>query len=200
MKEVKVNVYHLDELSSSVRETVIYNAGQNIVSHDWYTPVVEDFRVEMEKFGLIEPESYFSGFYSQGDGACFVCDTIDTDLLIRTLYESGYDISEDAVLETKNLNVIIQKLNNSYARQYDHENTVGAIVNYEGDILSEHDVNMLERCITSWVKEKSIEHYKNLEKYYNELTSDEYVSEELTNALFFSDGRIANGFIIPEEN
>ena len=200
MKEVKVKVYQLDELSSSVRETVIYNAGQNIVSHDWYTPVVEDFRVEMEKFGLIEPESYFSGFYSQGDGACFVCDTIDTDLLIRTLYESGYDISDEVVLETKNVNVIIQKLNTSYARQHDHENTVGARVNYEGDILTEHDVDMLEKSITAWVREKSIEHYKNLENYYNELTSEEYVSEELTNALFFSDGRIANGFIIPEEN
>lgn len=199
MKEVKVKVYQLDELEPSVKETVIYNAGQNIVACDWYTPVVEDFRVEMEKFGLIEPESYFSGFDFQGDGACYVCDTIDTDLLIRTLYETGYDIWEDAVLETKNLNVIIQKLDNSYARQYDHENTVGARVNYEGDILTEHDVDMLERSITAWVREKSIEHYKNLENYYNELTSDEYVSEELTNALFFSDGRIANGFIIPEE-
>ena len=199
MKEVKVKVYQLDELEPSVKETVIYNAGQNIVASDRYTPVVEDFRVEMEKFGLIEPESYFCGFYSQGDGACFVCDTIDTDLLIRTLYETGYDIWEDAVLETKNLNVIIQKLDNSYAQRYDHENTVGVRVNYEGDILTEHDVDMLERSITAWVREKSIEHYKNLENYYNELTSDEYVSEELTNALFFSDGRIANGFIIPEE-
>jgi hypothetical protein len=199
MKEVKVRVYELDELEPSVKETVIYNAGQNIVASDWYTPITEGFREEMECIGIIDADTYFSGFYSQGDGACFICDTIDTDLLIRTLFETGYDISEDIVLETENMNVIIQKLDNSFARQYDHENTIAARINYEGDIISLGDIDKLEHIITMWAREASIGHYRNLEAYYDELTSDTHVSSELSGCLYFKDGRIANSFIIPEE-
>lgn len=198
MKTIKTNVYELAELTEAIQEKVITNTAQLLVAGDWFTPITEGFREKMESFGLIGADPYFSGFWSQGDGACFVCDQIDTDLLIRTLFETEYDISQDIVLETKNMHVVIQKVDTSFASQYDHENTICAHVNYEGEDpnISKLDIDKLENVLTNWAREISKELYKTLEKYYDECSSEEAAKENLEGCIFFKDGRIANGYEI----
>lgn len=196
MKTINANVYRLNELDPKVKEGVLERCSQLLVEGHWFFPIVEGFREDMEYYGFIEAEPYFSGFYSQGDGACFICDTLDTDIFIRKLYEEGHDISEEAVLETKNMSVIIQKVNTSFARQYDHENTVAAYVTYEGEILSETDIDRLESVLTEWVRERSRKLYQDLEKFYEELTHPEAVEEYLQDSYFFEDGRIADRYIL----
>lgn len=38
----------------------------------WSECVIEDFRTILDVLGFSDPKIYFSGFWSQGDGACFV--------------------------------------------------------------------------------------------------------------------------------
>lgn len=39
--------------------------------HDWWEPVYDTFADTMRQIGVEVDEMYFSGFWSQGDGACF---------------------------------------------------------------------------------------------------------------------------------
>ena len=43
----------------------------NVGHHDWWEDVYADFREDMKAVGIDVDRMYFSGFYSQGDGACF---------------------------------------------------------------------------------------------------------------------------------
>jgi hypothetical protein len=38
---------------------------------DWWDAVYDDFKADMQATGIDVDKMYFSGFYSQGDGACF---------------------------------------------------------------------------------------------------------------------------------
>ena len=55
---------------------------------DWYEPIIEDIKAELEEFGISEPDIQFSGFWSQGDGASFTCESVD---LARLLKEIPFD-------------------------------------------------------------------------------------------------------------
>lgn len=198
MKIVNAKVYELNELDSTVREQVLNNSSQFLVDGDWFTPIVEGFNEKMAILGLSNPETFFSGFWSQGDGACFICNEIDTDLLIRTLHEQGFDIPEDCLLYSKDLSVSIAKLSSSFSSQYDHERTIASAIHSESESIRQNDLILLENVLTEWARETSKLLYKDLEKYYTELTSDESVIESLEGCLFFADGKIANGYIFTE--
>lgn len=43
----------------------------NVEHSDWYDHVFENFREDMKAVGIDVRHMYFSGFWSQGDGACF---------------------------------------------------------------------------------------------------------------------------------
>lgn len=198
MKEVLVKVYELTELTEEVRNQVLEKAMQNVVSGDWYTPILQNFRVDMEEYGIIGADGYFTGFGSQGDGACFIAEFVDTDVLIRKLYEEGKDISEDVLLESKNFHVLIEKMD--LLSNYDHEGTVHARIHSESDHLLKEDLDKAEYVLTEWVREKSNNLYQELFKYYYSLVDIEVVTEALADCVFFLDGRIANGYITLEES
>lgn len=39
--------------------------------YDWWESIEEDLRSDMDAIGFTVDKMYFSGFWSQGDGACF---------------------------------------------------------------------------------------------------------------------------------
>jgi hypothetical protein len=41
------------------------------VDYDWWDSIYDDFKVDMDIKGIHVDKMYFSGFWSQGDGACF---------------------------------------------------------------------------------------------------------------------------------
>lgn len=196
MKEITVKVYELAELAEEVRSQVLDKAMQNVVSGDWYTPTLQNFRVDMEEYGIIGADVYFTGFGSEGDGSCFIAEFVDTDVLIRKLYEEGYDISEDVLLESKNLHVLIEKIDESI--NYEHERTVHVRIHSESDFLLKEDLDKAESVLTHWVREKSINLHRDLFTYYYSIIDTDVVSEALAECLFFLDGKIANGYMTLE--
>jgi hypothetical protein len=193
MKEVTVKVYQLSELTEEVRNQVLEKAMQNVVTGDWYTPILQNFRVDMEEYGIIGADGYFTGFVSQGDGACFIAEFVDTDVLIRKLFEEGLEIPEDVLLESKNIHVLIEKID--VLNLYDHEGTVHARIHSESDHLTKEEIDKAEYVLTEWVRNKSTELYGALQKHYYSLVDVNVVTEALAECVFFTDGRIANGYI-----
>ena len=162
-----------------------YNRGIDL---DW---LIENEQDELEsEFGLANVEISFSGFSSQGDGASFVGHVEDIPKFIRAI---GID---DDILD-KAMNALIDVYDMYIVRtnsRYFHENTVrfeieetddtelilmspfgvGDITIDLNDLLG--DIG-LEAKGSAWVKAKSKEIYRELEKAYEEEFSDETVVE-----------------------
>jgi hypothetical protein len=193
MKEITIKAYAFNELSEQLQANLLLDHVDINVDSQWYEPIVESFRVDMEEYG-IDAVPFFSGFWSQGDGACFISNTVDTDMLIRRLYEEGYDIPEDGLLYSTDYSIRIEKVEASYANRYDHENTVEAKV-YLSDDNDRIDVYTrlnVEAVVTTWVRERSSTLFQDLENYYQELTSDSAIRETLLENewLFTESGKL----------
>jgi len=189
-KTIEITAYKFAELDVKVQEKVLEDYRYVIVEFDneWYHPIIEGFEEDMLEYG-IDPEVSFSGFGSQGDGASFISTTCDTDLLIRKLYETGHDISEDALLDSKDYTIIIRRNSNHYA----HENTM--YVNYYsggGIELFPDEEEKLTDVVLEWARTEAKELYINLEKYWDELTSDDEIMEyfEDNEFLFYESGKV----------
>jgi hypothetical protein len=116
---------------------------------DWYDPIIEDIMAELEELGISEPDIRFSGFWSQGDGASFTCESVDLARLLKEIpldFQSpqleaanegartmadliGWDAVGvprpvlDLILENDNQDLISCHIWRS-GNQYVHENTV----------------------------------------------------------------------------
>jgi hypothetical protein len=60
----------------------------NVDHDDWYEYTYDTFKQEMEAVGIQVNKMYFSGFWSQGDGACFEGFVADWRLFLPAV---GYD-------------------------------------------------------------------------------------------------------------
>lgn len=66
-------LYKFDELSTESKEKAItsFQEDDSHLGYDWYKDTINDFKTILELIGYYNIECYFSGFWSQGDGACF---------------------------------------------------------------------------------------------------------------------------------
>ena len=73
MRTIETNLYTFDELSPEAKERAIENARNTewLTDHEWWDCIYDDFRRDMKTNGIEVDQIYFSGFSSQGDGACF---------------------------------------------------------------------------------------------------------------------------------
>ena len=136
MQTVEVKIYKFNELSKEAQEKAIEkHRHHDVEGIDWWDCVYYDWKEKLNGKGFLTPEIYFSGFCSQGDGACFDCDQFDYDKL-----EEACDLNalERAIVsflyETDSIGISIQK--NSFATRYSHHNTRYVSLNY-GEYLEE---------------------------------------------------------------
>jgi len=72
MRTIETKVYPFDELSKEAQQKAIENLYDiNIQFHDWWDHTCEDAKEIGKLMGIDIENIYFSGFSSQGDGACF---------------------------------------------------------------------------------------------------------------------------------
>lgn len=169
------------------------------MDHDWSDGVEENFKHEMSKIGIRVDEIYFRGFWSQGDGACFAGRVYSW---LSFLPNIGYDnpvliqyARDTAMVET------------TRTGRYAHENSVhfewGGLTDpkyedeeyflanyspYEADdfrsiawlnLLKQVDFEALVKDVEEAFKDHMRQLYKDLEKEYDYLTSDEAVWEAI---------------------
>jgi hypothetical protein len=207
LNESEEETFSFEELSPEAQSHAIdEHRDINVDYNGWEDGVTEGFKEDMEEIGISDIDISYSGFFSQGDGASFTSETIDT----RELFNAAGIKSTDALdMEVENrddkdkefydlldtledigqvdririkpddLKVTIERGSSNYY----HENTVSAKI----EIWDEPDgwkepydfVEKLEKEITNFIRGKCKELYSSLEKEHDYLTSDEAIKETL---------------------
>jgi len=193
MRVINTTIYNFNELSKEAQENAISNNTNIQTDSDWFEPIIEGFLEDMQADGHdIKGEDIgFSGFHSQGDGACFTTRRGTIDIL-SIAKKSGISISDELsnAIKSGEVTYEIYKISN----RYHHSNTVTSSINCSektpDKILIEIvniDLKLLQAC-----REIMDSLYADLEKYYNELTSDESIKEYLINEEieFYESGEI----------
>ncbi len=193
MREAKIKLYQYEELSEEAKQKVIENMQKDdsFLMYDWYTFIYEDFKDRMyQEYSCTVDDIYFSGFWSQGDGASFTGSISIKDYIEKTKQKSKYR-SLYKYLEEYEPFVDIRQQGN-----YSHENTMYFDDHFflEGTEKQSDQLYKLMDEIEETFREEARQLYKKLEDEYEYLTSDECIKEEIINAEyeFYADGRQPN--------
>ena len=183
MKTVETKVFTFDELSEDAKQVAIENHRSiNTEMFDWYEPIIEGFRETLPQQGFEVDNIFFSGFWSQGDGAMFeytfndtilkkFIDSLDLDSKTKSLAEVSFMVSGGG----------------SHSGRYYHSNCCShsfyleSCAPYEDETteLADHYQDAFEQFVVELYHNLCDEIYTALEKYYYELQEDEFVIEAI---------------------
>lgn len=183
MRVESISTYKYDELSDKAKEQARNWWLQGGLDYEWHDCTVDDCTSALEMAGFSGVEIHFSGFWSQGDGACFV---------------GGYEHKKGALNAVKKefpqwealhqLAERLQLINRRYFYQlafelvktghgYSHENTVTVdYVERLGGYGIKEDLSdeLIDIC-----RDFMQEIYRMLESEYDYLTSVESVEDSI---------------------
>lgn len=198
MKTKIINLFTIDEIQDEkLIEKIIQNYSDINVEYDWYEFIIEDYREQLEKIGFHDVKIEFSGFYSQGDGACFTGGYNGQSIIKRQYQPEIPCIMElKTILEKigKNHELYFSIVKNHYSR-YSHENTVqfdgGKFFHVTGQYYDDIP-QKFEDVIFSACQSIMQDIYSTLSKEYDYLTSHEAILETLKcNEYYFNaEGKI----------
>jgi hypothetical protein len=195
--------FEYKDLPKELQEDVISFYADSTTDHDWHDMVIEGFKEDMKEIGVEVDKVQFSGFWSQGDGASFTGEVTDLEeFLTKTGMNKNSNLTID-LIEAKELSNEIQDFDSPYdqpiyiifrriSHHYSHENTCDTDVS--GDLGGEDTFIMselggcdgftmsikvsdflstLEEMIEKWREKTCNKLYRDLEKEYDYLTSEE---------------------------
>lgn len=207
-------VYSFDELSPEIQERLIEEEREILSEEDWrHESVIEDFKDDMKEVGINDLEAEFFEFYSQGDGASFTSDDIDSRKLLKSMgVKSSYDLnmgdgestgnkffdiisdlaeiglSEDTRITPDNLRISVYRTSSRHS----HEYTVAANIDVEDEPEGWRDTNgfisKLEEETTRYIREKCKDLYRRLQVEQDRLMSEETIKENLRDKSFDEEG------------
>ena len=166
----------------------------NIDHDDWFECIYDGFKEDMRDKGIEVERMFFSGFWSQGDGACFEGGFYDTKLFINEHFRSDqYPMIRKLIDEGGSV-----VLSCSHRGHYYHENCTSFsldadylsdvlpnFTDFHGVVLDTMDMVLtteledFETISTEIFKDYMRSLYRRLEKEYDYLTSDDAVWEAI---------------------
>lgn len=183
MRIVETKVYTFEELSAPAKQNAIENH-RDINTHDgWWEPIFEGITEEANAKGFHVGNIYFSGFWSQGDGAMFEYTTLGDTLLNNFVDQLDLSPMRKSWLRSQTF----AQSEGKHSGHYYHENCCSHVVDFEsnfgwkenfGDWISSF-ADQYEEFVISEYKTLCRELYSRLNKYNDELTSDEEVADTL---------------------
>ncbi len=179
-KKIEYDVFQFDELSPEQQEKVIENYRDINVNYDvWADFVLGDWKSKLSQLGYDGAEIYWSGFWSQGDGACFEAQ-VNIPIVAKRLGFSDKLLGED---EQGLISGTIKHSGNYY-----HSRMTDVDLEYHGendDVANA--ISDLENAIKSDIVELGNTIYRDLEKEHTDLSSDDAVAEALKgNEYYFN--------------
>jgi hypothetical protein len=207
---IETNVYRLAELSDAAKDKARAWYRQVGFDHDWYEFVYEDFERVCNILGVDlktvpvrlydggtrqKPCIWFSGFWNQGDGACFEGHYSHTKGAPRTIRDHAPKDGElhriaDALQTIQRRNFYQLHAAITHRDRYYHEYCMAISVERDSptcqDMSAEAENVVIDalRDLARWL-------YRQLEREYDDLTSDEAVDEAIAanEYTFTGDGR-----------
>ena len=187
-------LYTFDELSEEAKEKAIIRLyGLNVDGNDWHDAVYEDAKEIGKLIGIEISKIYFSGFSSQSDGACFeghyayakgsvkaVKDYAPKDETLHGIAENLQHIQVGAFFHLY--------ANVKQRGHYMHENFTEIDVGNDYQDVTESQEEYIKttlRDFMRWI-------YRQLEKEYEYLTSEEAIIESIkaNEYEFTEDGKL----------
>lgn len=182
--------YTYDELSKEAQEKVLENLHDISVEDDWFEFEFEEIIESLAKMGFEDAKIFFSGFYSQGDGACFTAN-LDIDKVVKYFK-----------LKTKYAHLLKKHDITGCIRaggHYSHANTMSIDIDAERKDGKEMYTESTEQEnfkeeILDLARTEADEIYDDLKKSYEYLTSEKSIVEmiEVNEYTFLEDGKMFN--------
>ena len=188
----KFEVYSFKDLKSNkeLKEKVLQNLSDINTDYEWYDFIYDDAKTIGNYMGIEIGKIWFSGFYSQGDGACF---------------EGHYSFAKNSINnikgyapKDKELHRIVKELQElqkkhfyqltatiKHRGHYYHSNCTDIQVYKDGNYFDSEELETLLRDFMEWI-------YEQLENEYDYATSEEAILEtiEANDYEFTGDGKI----------
>lgn len=196
MKTISVHLYQFDELEDKAKEVAREWFRKGYPDYDWWDTVYDDAKDIAKFFGVEIKDIGFSGFWSQGDGACFTGTFRSADLIKTTEehFKSEYPTEEWLHVLLRRLQTVKHQeealLEITARGHYSHSGTMDVDDPDCYYVLAEAlEIRSCLRSFADWI-------YAQLEKEYEYLCSDECVDETIraNEYWFLVDGsRFAHG-------
>jgi hypothetical protein len=185
MRVVETKVYTFNELSATAKEVAIENH-RDINTYDgWWEPIFEDITQEAEQAGFHVGNIYFSGFWSQGDGAMFEYTTLGDTLLNKFVDQLDLSPMRKSWLKTQTF----AQSEGTHRGHYYHENCCSHKISFEADFGWGANINFynwissfedqFEEFVIAEYKTLCRELYSRLNNYNDELSTDEAVADTI---------------------
>ena len=196
MKTKTINLYQFEEITDQeIKDRIIEKNRDINTEYDWSDFIIEDAQEQLKEIGFMEPEIYFSGFHSQGDGLCFDCSYIDLLKVIPHIEKNflkKHNITKNRLkIISEYCDFLIYK--NSYANHYSHEKTHYIDISSETSIFKgkylkiEQIVDYIKDCIEELRVSLCREYYKQLNDEYDYRMSDKSIEETLISNEYYFD-------------
>ena len=165
--------YKFDELDDTAKEraiTLYRNDNPSLDGSDWYDYIFEDVKSVARILGIEIDHIYFSGFWSQGDGACF-----------EGRYEYPDSKSESIPKDDQDLNDIKNELDR-IQQQYPDQPLYAEITHHSPHYYHEHSTQIDTEIedVASPLRDFMVWIYKRLEAEYDYLQLDKSIVEAIT--------------------
>jgi len=195
---IETIVYRLDELSEAAKGKARGWYRDGGFDYDWYDAVYEDFQQIAETFGIRfktrtvrlmgggtrqAPRIFFSGFWSQGDGASFECHYAyrkNAMAEIRSYAPQDTELHDiaDTLQAIQRRNFYQLRAEATHRGHYYHEYCMAISVNRDSPTYQDMTADA-EDIITEALRDLARWLYHQLEREYDYLTSDEAVDETI---------------------
>ncbi|MBN9362818.1 MULTISPECIES: antitoxin of toxin-antitoxin stability system [unclassified Devosia] len=203
---IETTVYRLDELPEAARDKARAWYREGAFDHDWYEFVYDDFericailgvelsttRVPLYGGGTRQkPCIWFSGFWSQGDGACFEGRYRHAKGAPRHIRDHAPEDGElhriaDSLQAIQRRNFYQLHAGICHRDRYYHEYTMVVAVERDSPVWQNMTAEA-EEAVTETLRDLARWLYRQLEREYEYLTSDAVVDEAiLANAYTFT--------------
>lgn len=197
-RQVTSTVYTFAELAPDVQERVLNEYRDINIHEDWADPLVKNFKETLESLGFLSPTIYWSGFHSQGDGACFTTDQVDIARYIK---------AHNQMNKYTHLYILVTAFDDAWTKisisqrgMYVHQDTMYLDAHdyrYHGDdtdFRRKIAYEFVEFCddVLERARELAVDFYLKLEEEYEYLTSEEAVKEAINanEYEFYADGKL----------
>ncbi len=196
---IETTVYQLGELSDAAKDRARAWYREGGFDCDWHDAVYEDFLRVAEIFGLRlktrtvhlygggtrqAPRIWFRGFWSQGDGACFEAFYSYRKQAPRRIRDYAPRDMElhriaDALQSIQRRNFYQLRAETSHRGHYYHEYCMAISVERGSPTYQDMTADA-EDVLTEALRDLARWLYRQLEREYEYLTSDETVDEAIT--------------------
>ena len=201
MKTIELNVHSYNELSQRAREKAQYMYHEQFCFNDYSSDIIDYW---VEKYNVKKyfdyKEAFYSGFYSQGDGAMFEYYNLKNDLIKEAI--NSLDVKKSIKdIMVNNLCIIAR---GKHIGHYCHEKSVNHNLEIYIEINSDAYTNLytyialykdeIEQYIVNKYESLCSELYTMLKNEHENLTSEESVMMfyNANEIMFFDDGTVCS--------